>query len=190
MSARRASPGVTLPVRMKGCAGRAHSFRSAQPPSQGAREGRLWQLADQRGERTAFDRGSDRSLALLGEFHSRHRDEIFGLASHYTTLCFAGEFTSRPLPLAKVIDMYGFQRGYRTCPRSSPPLPISELRTHACLWLHYYPSISVSGLASASGRVLCQMRPQARFKLDPIFGVESVVEEAHQKSMRGQSASW
>jgi hypothetical protein len=70
------------------------------------------QLADKRGEKTAFNRVNDRSLILLGEFHSKHQDEISTLAAQYTTLTFGGEFTSRPLPLAKVIDMYGFQRGY------------------------------------------------------------------------------
>lgn len=72
----------------------------------------FWQLANKRGEKTAFNRVNDQSLTLLGEFYSRHRDEVSRLASQYTTLAFGGEFTNRPLPLAKVIDMYGFQRGY------------------------------------------------------------------------------
>lgn len=54
----------------------------------------------------------DSSLNLLGEFHDRHHEEIASLAAQYTTLGFSGESTNRPLPLAKVIDMYGFQRGY------------------------------------------------------------------------------
>jgi hypothetical protein len=55
---------------------------------------------------------NDRSLILLGEFHTTQHREISTLAAQYTTLTFGGEFTSRPLTLAKVIDMYGFQRGY------------------------------------------------------------------------------
>lgn len=70
------------------------------------------QLADRRGERSAFNRVNDHSLTLLGEFHDRHREEISELAGRYTTLAFGGGFTTRPLPLAKVIEMYGFQRSY------------------------------------------------------------------------------
>lgn len=70
------------------------------------------QLADKRGEKSAFNWVNDHSLGMLGEFHSRNQHEISTLASQYTTLTFGGDFTSRPLPLAKVIDMYGFQRGY------------------------------------------------------------------------------
>jgi hypothetical protein len=69
-------------------------------------------MADKRGEKTAFYRVGNRSLILLGEFHARHQEEIAGLAAHYTTLGFGGDYTARPLSLAKVIDMYGFQRGY------------------------------------------------------------------------------
>ncbi|SDQ03685.1 hypothetical protein [Arthrobacter crystallopoietes] len=71
-------------------------------------------LADKRGEKSAFNRLNNLSLTLLGEFHDRHRDEISDLAGRYTTLAFDGEFTARPLPFAKVIDMYGFQRSYAT----------------------------------------------------------------------------
>ena len=70
-------------------------------------------MADKRGEKTAFQRVNDRSLSLLGEFYGRHDEEIVSLSAEYTTLDFGGEFTARRLPLAKVIDMYGFQRGYR-----------------------------------------------------------------------------
>lgn len=69
-------------------------------------------MADKRGERTAFHKVNDRSLSLLGEFYGRHHEEITSLTAEYTTLDFGGEFTARRLPLAKVIDMYGFQRGY------------------------------------------------------------------------------
>lgn len=69
-------------------------------------------MTDTRGEKTAFHRVNDRSLMLLGDFHGRHHQEIVSLAAQYTTLGFDGDFTGRPLPLAKVIDMYGFQRGY------------------------------------------------------------------------------
>lgn len=69
-------------------------------------------MADKRGEKTAFHRVNDRSLILLGEFHGQHYEEIASLTAQYTTLGFGGDFTARPLPLAKVIDMYGFQRGY------------------------------------------------------------------------------
>jgi hypothetical protein len=70
------------------------------------------QLADKRGERTAFSKVNDRSLTLLGDFHDKYREEISALASGYTTLGFDGGFTSRHLPFAKIIDMYGFQRGF------------------------------------------------------------------------------
>lgn len=69
-------------------------------------------MADTRGEKTAFHRVNDRSLLLLGDFYGRHHEEIVSLAAQYTTLGFDGDFTVRRLPLAKVIDMYGFQRGY------------------------------------------------------------------------------
>lgn len=70
------------------------------------------EMADQRGERTAFSKLNDHSLRLLGEFYARHSEEISSLSEQYTTLTFGGEYSARPLPLAKVIDMYGFQRGY------------------------------------------------------------------------------
>lgn len=74
----------------------------------------FWQLASKRGEKTAFNRVDHHSLELLGAFCNIHQDEISRLAARYTTLDFGGDFTNRPLPLAKVIDMYGFQRGYGT----------------------------------------------------------------------------
>ncbi|MGO4251502.1 hypothetical protein AB4Y81_04460 [Paenarthrobacter sp. TAF1] len=69
-------------------------------------------MAERRGEKTAFCRVNDLSLSLLGEFMGRHHNEIASLAVEYKTLDFGGEFTARCLPFAKVIDMYGFQRGY------------------------------------------------------------------------------
>ncbi len=73
----------------------------------------FWQLANKRGEKTAFNRVSHDSLTLLGDFYSLNQDEISRVAAQYTTLTFSGDFTDRPMPMAKVIDMYGFQRGYR-----------------------------------------------------------------------------
>lgn len=72
----------------------------------------FWQLANERGEKTAFNRVSKQSLTLLGEFYSLHHEESSRVEAQYTMLSFGGEFTERPLPLAEVIDMYGFQRGY------------------------------------------------------------------------------
>jgi hypothetical protein len=71
------------------------------------------QLADTRQERSAFGSVSHKSLTLLGDFYDQHRPEIDLLARQHTTLDFAtGAVTTRPTPLAKVIDMYGFQKGY------------------------------------------------------------------------------
>ncbi|MFS0715740.1 hypothetical protein ABC337_03625 [Arthrobacter sp. 1P04PC] len=77
-------------------------------------------LADKRGEKTAFSRVNDRSLTLLGEFHARHSEELSSLSEQYTTLRFGGSYSDRPLPLAKVIDVYGFQRGYDAGRRARP----------------------------------------------------------------------
>ncbi|MDN3935685.1 hypothetical protein QWJ39_05095 [Arthrobacter sp. YD4] len=80
-------------------------------------------MADRRGEKTAFSSITDRSLTLLGEFHARHSEELSRLSEQYTTLTFGGGYSNRPLPLAKVIDMYGFQRGYNA---GRPALPANN----------------------------------------------------------------
>lgn len=77
-------------------------------------------MADKRGEKTAFFRVDDSSLTLLGEFHARHSEELSSLSEQYTTLTFGGGYSNRPLPLAKVIDIYGFQRGYNAGGRALP----------------------------------------------------------------------
>lgn len=80
----------------------------------------LGAMADERGEKTAFSRVDNSSLTLLGEFHARHSEELSSLSEQYTTLSFGGGYSDRPLPLAKVIDMYGFQRGYNAGRRALP----------------------------------------------------------------------
>ena len=55
---------------------------------------------------------STHSLDLLAEFYQTHAAEIETLAAQVTTLDFGTEtFTSRHITRAKVIDMFGFERG-------------------------------------------------------------------------------
>lgn len=70
-------------------------------------------LAETRKDKAAFNTIGSRSLTLLGEFYAQNKTEIDGLAQQTTTLDFiTGEVTSRPLGRAKIIDMFGFQKGY------------------------------------------------------------------------------
>lgn len=70
------------------------------------------QLAADQGHKAAFNRVSPASLTLLGNFYEAHREEIGALAARQSMLTFEGKPTGIRLPLAKVIDMYGFQKGY------------------------------------------------------------------------------
>lgn len=65
-------------------------------------------LAESKAERRAFHTIGDASLLLLGEFYEMNREEISLLSGSFRTLDFmTGEFTGRPIPLAKTIDIYG-----------------------------------------------------------------------------------
>lgn len=69
-------------------------------------------LADTKSDNAAFRTVGTRSLTLLGEFYAEHKREIDTLSERFTTLDFQGELSDRCLPKAKVIDMFGFQRGF------------------------------------------------------------------------------
>lgn len=70
-------------------------------------------LAETKKEMTAFNSVGARSLTLLGEFYDHHNTEIDRLTQRFTTVDFAtGEFTDRHFSQAKIIDMFGFQKGF------------------------------------------------------------------------------
>lgn len=70
-------------------------------------------LGESKKEQTAFRGLTHRSLDLLGHFYSEHALEIDTLRDQLNTLDFGtGNFTSRCFSRAKVIDMFGFQKGF------------------------------------------------------------------------------
>lgn len=70
-------------------------------------------LGESKKEQTAFRGVSHRSLDLLGYFYSEHAMEIDAVSDRLTTLDFTtGDFTGRCFSRARVIDMFGFQKGF------------------------------------------------------------------------------
>lgn len=70
-------------------------------------------LAETKKEMTAFNSIGKRSLTLLGEFYGHHNTEIDGLTQRFTTVDFTtGGFTDRRFTQAKIIDMFGFHKGF------------------------------------------------------------------------------
>jgi hypothetical protein len=62
---------------------------------------------------SAFREVGSGSLSLLGDFYGQNKPEIDNLTRNHRTLDFAtGKLTDRPIPRAKVIDMFGFSLGY------------------------------------------------------------------------------
>lgn len=71
-------------------------------------------LAGSKQEQTAFREVSHRSLDLLGHFYRENAAEIDTVSGRLTTLDFTtGDFTGRCFSRAKVIDMFGFQKGFK-----------------------------------------------------------------------------
>lgn len=78
-------------------------------------------------EKSAFNRIGSRSLTLLEDFYGQNKMEIDNLARLHKTLDFTtGRFTDRPLPPAKIIDMYGFRLGYSAKSQPHRRLPTSQ----------------------------------------------------------------
>jgi hypothetical protein len=70
-------------------------------------------LATPGSERGAMRRFGTDTIELLGEFYGAHRKEIDALAAAHTTVDFrTGATTGRPIPAAKVIDIFGFGKTY------------------------------------------------------------------------------
>ncbi|MFC4395601.1 hypothetical protein [Arthrobacter sedimenti] len=70
-------------------------------------------LGESKKEQTAFSGISHRSIALLGHFYSKNAMEIDTVSARLTTLDFTtSDFTGRCFSRAKVIDMFGFQKGF------------------------------------------------------------------------------
>ena len=71
------------------------------------------ELAQSSGRRKLFSRFTENTIEFTGEFYAAHRDELEGLAAGYQTVDFyTGEASNHPYPVAKIIDIYGFNAAF------------------------------------------------------------------------------
>lgn len=70
-------------------------------------------LAETKGEKAAFRTVRSPSLDLMGQFYQQNKEEIDSLTERFTALDFeSGELTQRRCPQAKIIDIFGFHKGF------------------------------------------------------------------------------
>lgn len=70
-------------------------------------------LATASGKRNLINKFGSDTVELIGEFYDTHQGEIDRLAASYQTVDFvSGLASGRNIPVAKVIDIYGFGASY------------------------------------------------------------------------------
>ena len=72
-------------------------------------------LAKSAEEPNFFSRFTANTIEFVGEFYAEHREEFDNLAAGYRTVDFhTGEASDHPYPVAKVIDIYGFNTAFNS----------------------------------------------------------------------------